>query len=72
MPVQRFRSAEEMNAAPAPVRVGGAFERFVRHCVRYRMLCPRTYPQGVFRFRSIEEAQRYREKTTGVATDRPA
>ena len=32
MPVQRFRSIEEMSAAPVPNRNHGAnFERFVRH-----------------------------------------
>ncbi|MGV8041929.1 MAG: hypothetical protein AB2L07_18345 [Thermoanaerobaculaceae bacterium] len=60
MGVQRFRSAEEMNAtAPVSARDGG-FERFIRHCARYWRLAPRVYPRGVVRFRSIEEAQRAR------------
>jgi len=60
VPVQKFRSIEEMNAAPILARNGeaaDAFERFVRHCARYWRLAPRRYPRGVFRFRSLEEAQ---------------
>lgn len=62
MPVQKFRSAEEMNAAPIQVAPGKAFDRFVRHCARYRSIAPRTYPRGVVRFRTIEEAQAARER----------
>jgi hypothetical protein len=62
MPVEKFRSAEEMNAAPLRVVSGNAFDRFVRHCARYRILFPRRYPRGVFRFRSLEEAQAARER----------
>lgn len=62
MPVERFRSGEEMNAAPIHVTEGDAFGRFVRHCARYRTIFPRTYPRGVFRFRTVEEAQAARER----------
>lgn len=62
MGVLRFRSAEEMNAsAPQPAR-DGAFERFIRHCARYWRLAPRAYPRGVFRFRSLEQAQQARDQ----------
>ncbi len=57
MPVEKFRSIEEMNAAPIRGAEEGSFERFMRHCARYRLLSPRKYPRGVFRFRSLEEAQ---------------
>ncbi len=57
MPVEKFRSIEEMNAAPVREPEGDAFERFVRHCTRYRLIAPRRYPRGVFKFRSLEEAQ---------------
>ena len=60
MPVQRFRSIEEMNAAPVRRRPDDGFERFVRHCARYRPFARRPRPRGVFRFRSLEEAQRAR------------
>jgi len=68
MTVQRFRSIEEMNAAPILAREGDGFERFARHCARYWKLAPRTYPRGVYRFRSIEEAQAARARVTRGTT----
>lgn len=61
MPVERFRSLKEMNAAPIHADVRDAFERFVRHCARYRLISQRNKSRGVFKFRSIEEAQAARE-----------
>ena len=58
--VQKFRSIEEMNAAKVVAPEGEHFERFLRHCARYFALSPRTYPRGVFKFRSVEEGQRAR------------
>jgi hypothetical protein len=46
-----------MNAADAIVRRDGDFDQFLRHCARYWLLSPRIYPRGVFKFRSIEEAE---------------
>ncbi len=60
MAVQRFRSVEEMNAAPVRAGAHDAFERFLRHCARYRSVAPRVHLRGVFKFRSLEEAQRAR------------
>jgi hypothetical protein len=57
VPVQRFRSIEEMNDAPVLTSASDGFERFIRHCQRYWRIAPRVYPRGVFRFRSLEEAQ---------------
>lgn len=57
MPVEKYRSIEEMNAAPIRNRSEDGFERFIRHCARYRQLAPREYPRGVVRFRSYEDAQ---------------
>ena len=62
MVVQRFRSLEEMNAAPVVVPTGEGFERFLRHCARYRVIAPLVFPRGVFRFRSVAEAQEARER----------
>ena len=63
MPIQKFRSVEEMNAAPIRVVTArNGFESFARHCGRFRLIYPRTYPRGVFRFRSLEEAQTARER----------
>ena len=66
MPVQRFRSVDEMGAAPILASSRGGFDRFLRHCARYWALSPRVYPRGVFRFRTIEDAQAARER---VAND---
>lgn len=64
MTVQRFRSVAEMNTARVAVRDDGdqSFERFLRHCARYWAISPRQYPRGVFRFRSVEEAQAARSR----------
>ena len=59
MPVQKFRSIEEMSRAAVPVREGD-FERFLRHCARYWAIAPRIYPRGVFKFRTLEDAQNAR------------
>jgi hypothetical protein len=55
--VQKFRSIEEMNRAPVPSFRHADFERFLRHCARYWAIAPRVYPRGVFKFRTIDEAQ---------------
>ena len=62
MPVEKFASGEEMNAAPIRVVAGDSFDRFIRHCVRYWRLSPRRYPRGVFKFRTIEESQAARDR----------
>ncbi|HZI87904.1 MAG TPA: hypothetical protein VFD48_13810 [Pyrinomonadaceae bacterium] len=62
--VQKFRSIEEMNQASVPASQEPGFERFLRHCARWWAIAPKKYPRGVFKFRSIEEAQKAREKHT--------
>ncbi len=58
MPVQKFRSIEEMNRATLLRSVTiSDFDRFLRHCARYWKIAPRVYPRGVFKFRSIEDAR---------------
>jgi len=64
MPVYKFRSIEEMNKAPAPKLRGSNFERFLRHCARWWSIAPKHYPRGVFKFRTLEEAQKTRETYT--------
>lgn len=62
--VHKFRSGEAMNAA-APAAGDTDFDRFLRHCARYWALAPRVYPRGVFKFRTIEDAQQARERHSG-------
>ena len=72
MAVQRFRTIEEMAAAPVVVPSGDGFERFARHCARYWAIAPRVYPRGVFRFRTLAEAQAARERVANDSTARPS
>lgn len=71
MAVQRFRSVEEMNAAPVHAGEDDGFERFLRHCARYRSVAPRGPLRGVFKFTSLEEAQRARltHRSASVRSD---
>jgi len=55
-----------MNAAPVRVASENSFDRFVRHCARFWTIFPRRYPRGVFRFRTIEEAQDARERVANA------
>lgn len=55
MPVQKFRSVEEMNAAPLRASAHADFERFLRHCARYWKIAPRVFPRGVVKFRGVGE-----------------
>ncbi len=73
MRVTKFRSAEEMNAAPIVGARADDFDRFLRHCARFRLIAPRSYPHGVFKFRDLPEAQAARARDslrrTGRADD---
>jgi hypothetical protein len=62
MPVQKFRSIAEMSDAPILTGSEDGFDRFLRHCNRYWRLAPRRYPRGVFKFRTLEEAQLARRR----------
>lgn len=66
MSVQKFRSIEEMNKARPLNRDEANFERFMRHCAQWWAIAPKKYPRGVFKFRTIEEAQKAREKHTSL------
>jgi hypothetical protein len=57
VPVQKFRSIEEMNAAPLRSTAEANFDRFLRHCARYWKIAPRAYPRGVLKFRSIQDVR---------------
>ncbi len=71
MTVQRFRTIEEMNRAAASGPSGGGFERFARHCARFWAIAPRAYPRGVFKFRTLAEAQAARERVSAESLARP-
>ena len=62
--VERFRSIEEMNRAVVITSPDEGFERFARQCARYWAIAPRVYPRGVFKFRTSQEAQAFREQMT--------
>lgn len=62
--VQRFRSIEDMNRARVRVTGPSDFDRFLRHCERYWLAAPRSYPRGVFKFRTLAEAQAARRSAS--------
>ena len=57
MPVQKFRSIEEMNAAPPRGSTESDFDRFLRHCARYWTLAPKVYPRGTWKFKTIDDVR---------------
>lgn len=61
MPGETFRSIEEMNRAPVHP-VAGDVNAFFRHCARCWALAPRIYLRGVFRLRSLEEAEQLKRR----------
>ena len=65
MPVQRFRSIEEMGRAPVLTSQSPDADRFLRHCARYWAIAPKVYPRGVFKFRTLEDAQKARAASLG-------
>ena len=71
MPIQKFRSIEDMPPVPRCKtldeeclrRIAGLWEWSTAFGAR-------IYPRGVFKFRSIEEAQAARERVTRENIDR--
>jgi hypothetical protein len=82
MPIRKFRTIEEMNAADSELwssKPDAAYYQRVRKLWETSArLNPRTLPKGVFKFRSLEEAQAQRDrllaehirKTRAAAGDR--
>jgi hypothetical protein len=58
--VRSIKSIQDMNLAPVRRSRRPDFERFLRHCAQYWKIAPKVYPRGVFKFRSIEEAEEAR------------
>lgn len=63
MPIRKFRSVEDMPGErgyePGSPELARAIERVWSFA---RRTCPRHFPPGVYRHRSIEEAQALREQ----------
>lgn len=66
MPVQKFRNIEEMDAARSDLWCdkpdAAYYERLRQLWDRSSRLNPRKWPTGVFKFRSLEEAQAHRDQ----------
>lgn len=58
MPIQKYRDVAEM-PPPAPCAVvdDACLDRIRKLWARSAVLAPRVYPRGVFKFRSLEDAQ---------------
>ena len=65
MPFEKFHSIEEMDKARRDLWCekldSQCFKRIARLWERSSRLSPRKYPRGIFKYRSIEEAQAHRE-----------
>ena len=71
MALQKFRSIEEMDAASAPERSAHrGFERFIRLNAQLWTLSTRPRPRGVFKYRSLGEAQKAAETIAAGRTAR--
>ena len=65
MPIQKFRNLDDMRKALWCETVDeDCLRRIAALWSRAARLAPRKYPRGVFKFRSIEEAQAAREQVT--------
>ena len=65
MPVEKYRSVEDMPSIEWCQNLDeDFFRRVARLWSRSSALSARIYPRGVFKFRSIEEAQEARERVT--------
>lgn len=66
MPVKKFRSVEEMDAAQSDLWCdrpdASCFRRIARLWERSAKISPRRFPKGVIKYRTLEEAQADRER----------
>lgn len=71
MPVQKFRSVEDMPRVDwCDTKDENFWRRVAALWARSSAFSARIYPRGVFKFRSIEEAQAARERVTRENIDR--
>lgn len=65
MPIKKFRSVAEMpRVLPCEPLSEEHIGRIARLWARASALSPRVYPRGVFKFKSLEEAQAARDRVT--------
>lgn len=65
MPIKKFRSVAEMpRVLPCEPLSAEHIARIARLWARASAMSPRIYPRGVFKFRSLEEAQAARDQVT--------
>jgi hypothetical protein len=65
MPVQKFRSVEDMPPVPPCESLDAeCLRRIASLWARSSAFSNRVYPRGVFKFRNLEEAQTARERVT--------
>ncbi len=66
MPIKKFRSVEEMDAARRDLWFdqldAAAFRRIARLWKRSAQISPRKFPKGIIKYRTLEEAQADRER----------
>jgi len=65
VPIKRFHSVEEMDAARADLwcdQADALFRRIARLWERSSRISPRRFPKGVIKYRNLEEAQADRER----------
>jgi hypothetical protein len=63
VPIEKFRNLDDMRKALFQEGRGdGLTARIARLWRRSSKLSPRVYPRGVFRFRTLEEAQQARAR----------
>jgi hypothetical protein len=71
MPVQKFRSVEEMPPVPWCSSLDErCLRRIAKLWSRSFALSAMVYPRGVFKFKSIEEAQQARERVSQENVER--
>lgn len=71
MPVHKYRSVEDMPPVPPCETLDEeCLRRIAKLWARSSAFSGMVYPRGVFKFRSLEEAQQARERVTQENIDR--